>query len=124
MTGVTTIRELRNLLEESNGLHVVTLQELREALGYKKLGPIVLQNISEKLSGQGIGYFPQAVIDSNDLPRGPQEVRVFLKDSTLGRMVLSVLDPTENGDKRLRDLVEEDSSASDKLEQIRAIVES
>lgn len=84
----------------------------------------MLNTVSEKLVGQGIGYFPEWAIDAKDLPRGPQEVRVFLKDSPLGRIVLSVLEPTETGGQRLLDLVEEGSPAADKLEQIRAILES
>lgn len=123
MVGFTKIGELRELLEEGDGLQVVTLQELRESLGYKKLGPIVLNSVSEKLAGQGIGYFPDWIINANDLPRGRQEVRVFLKDSALGRIVQSVIEPTDTGDQRLLDLVEEDSPA-EKLEQIRAVLES
>lgn len=123
MVGFTKIGELRELLEEGDGLQVVTLQELRESLGYKKLGPIVLNSVSEKLAGQGIGYFPDWIINANDLPRGRQEVRVFLTDSALGRIVQSVIEPTDTGDQRLLDLVEEDSPA-EKLEQIRAVLES
>lgn len=119
------VQELRELLEESDGLEVVTLQELRESIGYRKLGPLVLNSVAEKLVGQGIGYFPEWVIDANDMPRGRQEVRVFLKDSQLGRIVQSVLEPTDTGDRRLLELVGEgDSSAADKLEQIRTILES
>lgn len=33
-------QELRKLLEEGQGLQIVTLQELREAIGYRKLGPL------------------------------------------------------------------------------------
>ena len=68
MAEFESIEDLRNhLLEEQ--IMVVSLQELREALDYKKLGPRVLVEVAQKLSGQGLGYFPRDTIDNNIEPR-------------------------------------------------------
>lgn len=123
MTNFDSVDELRDILTDGDALQVVSLQSLRQAIGYKKLGPLVLETVGQKLAGQGIGYFPPEVIDDNDLPRGWQEVRVFLTDSPLGKTVKAILDPTESGDRRLMELAEGDSATADKLEQIRAILE-
>ncbi len=121
MAEFESIEDLRNhLLEEQ--IMVVSLQELREALDYKKLGPRVLVEVAQKLSGQGLGYFPRDTIDNNVEPRAWEEVRVYLKDSALGKVVQSVLDPTESGDTYLLELADGDNSAAEMLDAIRKVL--
>jgi len=118
-------KTMEELKEEAakDKLVVVTLQELREALNYKKLGPRVLAEVAQKLSGQGLGFFPTAVILQNELPRGWDTVRIYQKDSTIGRLIQAVLEPTESGDTYLLEVTEEgDTSAAELLDQIRTII--
>jgi hypothetical protein len=121
MSQFETIENLRDHLAEEQ-IMVVSLQELREALDYKKLGPRVLIEIAQKLSGQGLGYFPRETIDNNAEPRAWEEVRVYLKDSPLGKVVQSVLDPTESGDTYLLELADVDNSAAEMLDAIRKVL--
>ena len=107
---------------DSTQIEVVTLQQLREALGYKKLGPRVLNDVAQKLAGQGLGYFPRHVIDNNDLPRAWEEVRVYPKDSPVGKVIQAVMEPTETGDRYLLEASGSDSSAAEVLDSIRALL--
>ncbi len=78
-------------------IEVVTLQQLREALGYKKLGPRVLSDVSQKLAGQGLGYFPRYVIDDNDLPRAWRRSASTSRIPRWGRSFRLSWTPTETG---------------------------
>jgi hypothetical protein len=121
MADFETMEELKEQASEGQ-IEVVTLQQLREALGYKKLGPRVLSDVSQKLAGQGLGYFPRYVIDDNDLPRAWEEVRIYLKDSPVGKVIQAVLDPTETGDQYLLEASGSDNSAAEILDRIRALL--
>lgn len=121
MADFETMQELKEHVTESQ-IEVVTLQQLREALDYKKLGPRVLNDVSQKLAGQGLGYFPRHVIDDNDLPRAWEEVRIYLKDSPVGKTIQAVLEPTETGDRYLLEASGSDNSAAEVLDGIRALL--
>ena len=120
MTNYTDISDLREAVDTGQPL-VVSLLQLREMEGYNRLGPRVLEDIATKLSGQGIGYFPTWVIEDNPTPRANEEVRLFLKDSNLGRIVLAVLEPSTGGDERLIQVSEDDAAQT--LEKIRTLIE-
>ncbi|MEE2033983.1 ubiquitin family protein [Rhodococcus chondri] len=106
------------------GLVVVSLQELREMLEYKKLGPRVLAEVSTTLSGVGLGYFPRAVIDDNPQPRQWEEVRIYAKTSAVGKVIDAVLEPGEANDTFLVEVANaDDARAAEILDQIRTLID-
>ena len=121
MARFETMDDLRTNAE-SKAIEVVTLQELRETLGYKKLGTRVLEELSLKLAGQGLGYFPKHILDSNPTPRASDTVRIYPKDSRVGKVIQSVLEPTDTGDTFLLELAEPDDAAADMLDAIRKVL--
>ncbi|WP_280181182.1 hypothetical protein [Nocardia farcinica] len=116
-----SIADIRADAEANEGLITVSLLDLREALGYKKLGPRVLATIAQELEGHGLGYFPKSLLDDNDTPRSHEEVRVFVKNTQLGIIIDSVLSPHEVGDDRLRE-VGRDKNA-EMIAEIRRLLE-
>lgn len=113
--------ELASLVA-SEKLVVVSLEELRDVLGYKKLGKHVLAEIARELSGKGLGYFPRGAIDENLEPRKTSTVRVFAKDSKVGRAISAVLEPSDTNDTFLIELTDESDDSAEMLDAIPRIV--
>lgn len=121
MSRFGSMQDVAAAVEESGDLLPVSLGELREALGYNRLGIRVLNEIAEKLAGEGLGYFPLDVLsDRNDAPRYGDVVRVFKKGTALGQVVTSILEPTIPGDERLKEIA--GSDAANILKSIRALL--
>ncbi|QNE22421.1 hypothetical protein F1D05_36640 [Kribbella qitaiheensis] len=108
--------------EENGNLITATLLELREALGYNRLGVRVLGYIADGLDGEGLGYFPQWVLDSdsNEAPRSENVIRVFKKGTAVGNAISAVLEPTNKGDELLRESAGGD--AAETLKRVRELV--
>ena len=111
--------EIRDSLYDS-GVLKVTLATLRDAADYKRLGKGVLEELATKVRGIGAEYFPSYVLDSNENPRGNDEVRLVLADSQVGKLVRAIQDPTESGDSLLGNIAEDNSA--DVLNQIRNLL--
>lgn len=105
------------------GLVVVSLLDLREALGYKKLGVRVLDDIVQALRGQGLGYFPREVLEDNEAPRQWDEVRVFDISSNLGKVVKAIQEPSEKTDRFLLEISEDRDDAAAILDRIRTLLD-
>ena len=124
MVSYKSMKDVAEAAKENGDLMPVTLGDLRESLGYNRLGVRVLAEISQKLANAGLGYFPRAVLDDNEVPRFDHALRVFTKRSSLGELVQAVLDPTDSGDERLREAATSGaSSAVAALDQIREILD-
>lgn len=121
--GYTDISELKTEVGQV-GLVVASLQDLREMLDYKKLGPRVLAEISTTLAGVGLGYFPRATIDDNEQPRQWEEVRIYAKSSAVGKVVEAVLEPGDANDTFLLEVANaDDAKAAEILDQIRTLID-
>lgn len=115
---------------EEGGLTIATLKELREALGYGRLGKWVLGEIAEALDQEQLGYFPIGMLmpETNPEPRQWDEVWVYRKDSSpLARVLEAALNPGRAEDVRatltaVRLDDEAGLTAEQKIERIRAIV--
>lgn len=119
-----SVTELKETATEEGGLAVVTLLDLREMLAFKKLGVRVLNTIAEELISNGLGYYPPELLDSNDQPRQWDEVRIYVKDSALGKIVDAVLSPSTASDTLLLEATSgSDASAAEILDQIRTLLE-
>jgi hypothetical protein len=108
--------QLRAELEDSGGLIAVPMERLRDELaGTKKLGVHVKLQITNKLDGMGIGYFPLELPDYQD-----QQVRLYSRGSPIAEIIEAVLHPSDEGDKCLREA--STGEAQELLRQIRALV--
>ncbi|MFI6447531.1 hypothetical protein [Kitasatospora sp. NPDC050543] len=77
----------------AGGLLRVTLGELREELGYRRLGKYVLDEVAESLTAEGLGWFPAWRLSprANGEPRKEHEVWVFLRDDGLRCQVIEAI---------------------------------
>ncbi|WP_152970075.1 hypothetical protein [Frigoribacterium sp. RIT-PI-h] len=96
----------RRILYLEGGFVRMSLGELREVVGAKRLGRFVLVEIGEWLEANELGFFPVSVLLDNSEPRQSQEIRVF--DRTSKAPVAAVVDavqfPTPKGDRLLREI--------------------
>lgn len=108
---------------ESEPIQVVNLLRLREIFGYKRLGNRVLVDISKELSDRGLGYFPTEILDANDQPRQWEELRIFRKQSPVGKLVTAVLAPSQENDVFLKEAsTNDETNAAAVLDQIRTLL--
>ncbi len=84
----------------AGGLLKTTLGELREELGYKKLGKYVLEEMAESLTMDGLGWFPAWRLSpkQNDEPRQGQELWVFVRDGGLRSQVIGAIQAPDDCD--------------------------
>ncbi|MFI7519059.1 hypothetical protein OG994_22935 [Micromonospora globbae] len=83
---------------EDGGLTEATLGELRDELGYKKLGRWVLAEIAETLRATGLGFFPPERLNAelNTEPRQWQTVWIYQRDGgPRARVIDAVLQPDD-----------------------------
>jgi hypothetical protein len=112
---VKSYDELAKHVQDQGHIAVFDMGILRDLEGAGKLGKYVRSAISKSLGSHGLGHFPE------DLPiYQHEEVRVFRRDSPVGRVVDAVLHPSANGDAVLRVLTDNDDH--ERLEQIRQIL--
>lgn len=81
---------------KEGGLIEVTLGDLREELGYKKLGKWVLVEVAEALTKAKLGHFPPDMLDPqlNIEPRQWQTVWIYDRDgSPRAQVIDAVLHP-------------------------------
>jgi hypothetical protein len=102
---------IRRISYLDGGFAKLTLGELREIVGARRLGRFVLAEIGEWLEAHDLGYFPASVLLDNTEPRQTQEIRVFSRKdvSPIGAVVDAVQTPTALGDRLLRELNSSDS---------------
>ena len=80
------------------GLTEATLGELRDELGYRKLGRWVLAEIAETLKATGLGFFPSHRLNAelNTEPRQWQTVWIYARDGgSRARVIDAVLQPDD-----------------------------
>ena len=120
MTQYKNMIEVKTAVEDSGNVLASTLEELRDALNYTRLGVRVLGEISKALRGEGLGYYPTAVLDDNPYPRFGEQIRVYKRGSAVGEAIEAVLHPSNAGDELLRETA--GSQSAETLAQIKALV--
>lgn len=83
---------------EQGGVTIADLEELRDAVGYDRLGKWVLGVIGDALDAHGLGYLPVGALDhaANSEPRKWHHIIVYRKDGGLvDRVVTTVLSPAD-----------------------------
>ncbi|MEO3892382.1 hypothetical protein [Nonomuraea sp. B5E05] len=112
------------------GLIEVNLGDLREELGYKKLGKWVLIEVAEALGRDQLGYFPEDVLDPqhNTVPRQSQTVWIYENDDGARAQVINaVLHPDQRDVRAALDVLTDHGEAltpEQKLDRIRDLVGS
>lgn len=107
--------ELVGMVEENDNLATVTMVKLRNLAGWTRLTAAAADTIEDGLKQNGLGYFPHHMPTDRHA-----EIRIYRLGTPMGRLVESVLDPTEHGDSHLRDIAS--GNASDVLQRVRRLV--
>jgi hypothetical protein len=104
-------------VDKAGGIIAVTMEEIRDAAGLKKLGVNVVDEISRGLKGVGLDHAPAK------LPTSSWEtVLVFRQNSEANRVIQAVLHPGEGAAEVIRDAVgTPDASGAERLAQARAL---
>lgn len=93
-------KKIHEQARENGGIVKINLGQLRDELGYSRIGKKVLNTMSNHLSDSGLGYFPGGTLDaeSNPEPRQWQEVWVYERDGSAKSAVLDAVADPENND--------------------------
>jgi hypothetical protein len=114
---VRTYEDLKVHVEGQGHVGVYQMALLRDIEGAGKLGIHIRKKISEELGAHGLGHLPE------DLPiYQEQAVRVFTRNSKVGRTIDAVLHPSTAGDALLRSIADDD--AQRKVDEIERILTS
>lgn len=112
---VSSLEELREHVDNHDGVLTTTMGVLRDAYGKGRLGPHVRAGIHNALAGLGLGHFP------SELPEYQNErVRLYRLGSPVGNLINAVLDLSEESDELLRGTA--GSQDTEILRQIKELV--
>lgn len=108
--------ELRKVVVDNGGIYRMTMGALRNIEQAGRLGKIVRDRIHTNLQHHQLGHLPvELPNDQTDL------VRIYDTQSQLGSIVSAVLEPSESGDRRLREL--SGTNAAKKLSDLRVLLD-
>lgn len=113
--GFTTYAQLRDAVEQDNGVFKADMYTLKELKGAGRLGRHVRDSISRDLASHGMGHLPLELPSYQE-----EEVRLYLLGSTTSEIVRAVTAPSDNGDQVLRSVG--DNQAQRTLTQVRDLV--
>ncbi|MFC5888826.1 hypothetical protein RMN57_20450 [Kitasatospora sp. CM 4170] len=84
----------------AGGLLRVTLGELRAEVGYRRLGKYVLEELPERLTEEGLGWFPTWRLSPRDNgePRKDHDVWVFIRDGGLRCQIIDAIQAPDGSD--------------------------
>lgn len=93
-------KKIHDRVTDSGGITKISLGELRDELGYARIGKKILGTMSEHLSESNLGYFPGGTLDAeqNPEPRQWQEVWVYERDGSAKSAVLDAVADPDNHD--------------------------
>jgi hypothetical protein len=107
---------LRAAVEQHQDVLTVTMFDLREALGYGRLGQHVLATVSKALAGRGLGHVPRTLPGYQE-----HQVRIYKLGSPVAEIIEAAIEPGgEQRDEILREAANKEASL--KLNQIRDLV--
>src|SRR5712692_6642427 len=88
-----TYEELKQALDDNQGVRTVRMEELRNMHGAKKLGSRVIPAISKKLKGQGLKHYPGKLPNAQDAV-----VLIYKRESAAEKIINAVLKPSPRSD--------------------------
>lgn len=112
---VSSMEELRELVESHGGVWTTTMEVLRDAYGKGRLGVHVREGIRNALVGLGLGHFPPKLPDYQE-----HSVRLYRLGSPVGNLIEAILDLSPERDDQLRQAAGGDDAEI--LQQIRELV--
>ena len=113
---IDTYEELANHVAENNGIATVSMRLLAGIHGVGRLGKHVRSNMATSLRGKGLGYYPGPKLPNSQ----SKKVRLFKHDTPAGKLIKSVLAPDEEGDERIRSIINQDAEAT--VQRIQELV--
>jgi hypothetical protein len=84
-TVLTTYEQLRQKIEDGNGVFTIRMSNLRNVHGKQHLGLHVRANISKKLAGQGLKHYPSKLTNRQD-----DYVRIYKGKSSVADIISAV----------------------------------
>jgi len=111
----SSIQELKQEIEESQGVLTVQMSALRDAHGVDRLGKIVIENISKELAGEGLGHYPTPLPLYQHL-----EARIYKRGSRVEDIIKAVFTVGEDNDEVLRTAAT--GEEAELLNQIRGLL--
>ena len=93
-------KAIHERVREAGGITKISLGELRDELGYARIGKKILGTMSAHLEENGLGYFPGGTLNSeqNPEPRQWQEVWIYERDGSAKSAVLDAVADPDNHD--------------------------
>jgi len=89
--------DIKNKVEQHDGVWSVSMVEVKEAYGAKRLGIIVRANITDGLHGEGLAHYPEVLPDSQE-----QWVTLYKMGSPAERLFQAVLSPGPGSADQIR----------------------
>lgn len=109
------LNEVKDILDQNQGVVTTTMGVVREAHGAGRLGVHVRKAISDQLKSLGIGHFP------DPLPENQWEnVRLHRLGSPIADLIDAVMQPSAAHDEELRTAAGGEDAAT--LRRIRELV--
>lgn len=93
------IEELRSKVESNGGILTLSMVEIREVAGARRLGSNIRADLGKALRKAGIGHNPE-ILPNNQFAL----VRLYLQDSPLPRIIEALDDLSPESDSILVDL--------------------
>jgi hypothetical protein len=112
-TMIDNFDQLADLVEDDD-LVVVQMQNLRAAAKWDRLTMGALDAITDELRQRALGVYPGLTQNRHE------EVRVYRIGTPIGNLVESVIKPSDQGDKRLREAAT--NSGQELIRKIRGLV--
>ncbi len=108
-------QEITDMLAENENMVTLSMEQVRDAWDYGRLGVHVRRQVSNDLRGMGIGHYPRKLPEYQHEP-----VRLYKLGTPVADLIDAVLHPSEDNDAALRQVIAED--AQQILNQVKAIV--
>lgn len=109
--------EITEAIAKESGVMAITMRELRDGFGYKRLGPHVVATISAELKAVGLGHFPVPLPDDQR-----ENVLIYKLNSPLEGVLKAVVTPSPESVEVLRQLYTDENHAATLLAQIKQLV--
>ena len=107
--------EIREHVTVNGDVLTISMSELRDAVGAKRLGSYIIEDISNRLAGEGLGHTPRPLpLDSW------AEVRLYRLGSPIAKIITAAEEPGTDGDDRLRELASNEPAQI--INKVRALV--
>ena len=117
MRRFSTYDELSAIIDDSDGVATVLMEDLRNAHGVQKLGVTVRENIAKKLDGRGLGFVGEELPGYQN-----QSVRIYRRGTPIADFINAVMNPGEEHDSVIRNAA--NNEAQQALNRIREALEA